>query len=157
MGFKNLTQGSKLMTNFSYSSERNYITNELSDMLSQLCQEKNLSFALTKTRYTNEALKITVEISPKESSTLNDQNSTTLNDPDLGYRNAWKRQANRYRSLGLQNDWLGKKIKFGRNEYTIVGLAQRKQRCPIIIRFGTLVRKISVDSAVERNNNGGIK
>jgi hypothetical protein len=152
------------MANFSYQdftklSERNYITNELSDMLSQLCQEKNLSFALTKTRYTHEALKITVEISPKAEG---DQNSamfdaSTLNDPDLGYRNAWKRQANRYRSLGLQNDWLGKKIKFGRNEYTIVGLAQRKQRCPIIIRFGTLVRKISVASAVERNNNGGIK
>ena len=145
------------MTNFSYSSERSYITNELSDMLSQLCQEKNLSFALTKTRYTNSELKITVELSPKDSEVTTGVNAS--NDPDLAYRNAWKRQAHRYRSLGLKSEWLGKTIKFGHSEYTIVGLAQRKQRCPIIVRGKShdITRKISVEAVVERSNIGEVK
>lgn len=127
-------------TDFYSSLDRNYIKNELSEMITQICLEKGLSFVISKSSYSHESMKITLELSNKEE-------SVAVSNPYLHYELAWKKQHSRYFTLGLQNDWLGKKFQFGATQYTIIGLSQRKSKWPIIAanRFGDL-RKFSITS-----------
>lgn len=129
-------------TNFTLGSDRSYIKNELSEMLKAICQEKGLNFVISKTIYSVDSLKITLELGVAK-----DGAESGVVNPYLPYEKAWNDQWSRYSGLGLKREWLGKKFQYGSTQYTIVGLSTRKSKWPVMCanRFGDL-RKFSVSN-----------